>query len=130
MPTNCFVHHSGCGHSIRIEHGHDLWRPITIKSTRPLCVDCYQVEEDKIHAHYRTMINKASEMSLVAMTVAFEAEAKNNVGGSFTKERHELLVSGNRTVLRDIEALECERQKKLFELASVVVVDSTITQLA
>lgn len=87
-------------------------------------------EEDKIHARYRTKINKASEMGLIAMTVAFEAEARKNVAGSWTKERHEILVSGNRTLLRNIEALERERQEQLLELESTVAGDSAFVQLA
>lgn len=67
---------------------------------------------------------------MVAMTVAFEAEAKKNVGGTWTQERHDILVAGNRTLLMNIEALECRRQEELNKLASNVAVGSTFAQLA
>lgn len=130
MSANSFVYHAGCGHSTRIEHGHNLWRPITIESTSPLCAHCYLTEKDKIHERYRANLQKASELGMIAMTEAFKAEAKNNVGGTWTQEKHDILVAGNRVLLMNIEALECRRQEELNKLASNVAVSSTFAQLA
>lgn len=79
-------------------------------------MDCYHAKEDKIYDRYSTPIYKARESDLAAATAALEAEAGKPVEGSWTGKIQNFMTVSSGFVLKNVAAVERERDKEVAKL--------------
>lgn len=110
------VTHEKCGHQVRYRWNKELLDAQKLTVERPLCFDCFQIEEDRIRDEYNRHIKRISDISREMMEAACHRELDAQTGEKhYSEKMKEIIAAGKEALERACTDTHKECEEKVIE---------------